>query len=92
MHMHMHGTYTGILRANEEVLSPPQSRFSIKGSSRKLFAQISNRETQCSAVQAIQSRLYLFDAIAGYSKTGWSLSLYELELVSLANLILVITD
>ncbi len=35
---------------------------------------------QCRRFEAVHT----FDAIAGYSKTGWSLSLYELELVSLA--------
>jgi hypothetical protein len=43
---------------------------------------------QCRRFEAVHT----FDAIAGYSKTGWSLSLYELELVSLAKWILVITD
>ena len=72
----------------------PVNQFRYKSRIANSRLTISNRETQCSAVQAIRSRLYLFDAIAGYSKTGWSLSLYELELVSLAKLlrILVITD
>ena len=54
----------------------------------KRGAQFSSTESplKCSAVQCrrFQSRVFTFDAIAGYSKTGWSLSHYELDLVSLA--------